>query len=80
MASRKKATNVGGVGSPSKSVSAVSVVDNNGEVIRTYSKEAHGADFRAHADEFAGKVEGRKVVKAVGPVEEDGGSEGGEDE
>jgi len=47
-----------------KGATAVSVVDNNGDVIRTYSKEEHGAEFLGHAKEFASKVEGRKVVKA----------------
>lgn len=43
---------------------AVNVVDSNG-VIRTYSEKEHGKNFLDLANEFAGKVEGRKVVKVV---------------
>lgn len=48
-------------GKPGAKDTAVDVVGANG-VIRTYSKELHGAKFRAYADEFAGKAEGRHVV------------------
>ena len=48
-------------GKPSAKATSVDVVGANG-VIRTYSKELHGAKFRAYADEFAGKAEGRHVV------------------
>ena len=50
---------------PAKSAKVVSVVDNHGEHIRSYSEKEHGEDFRALADEFASKVEGRKVVAEV---------------
>lgn len=46
---------------PTKNATAVDVVDGSG-VLRTYSKAQHGAKFLDHANEFAGKVEGRKVV------------------
>ncbi len=49
---------------PGKDAKEVDVIDANG-VIRTYSLKEHGKDFRKHADEFAGKVEGRKVVAAA---------------
>lgn len=48
---------------PSKNATAVSVLDKNGEVIRQYSQEKHGDSFLDHANEFAGKEEGRKVVE-----------------
>lgn len=53
-------TKLGGK-APGKNATAVDVIDANG-VIRTYSQEKHGKNFREHADEFASKVEGRKVV------------------
>lgn len=46
---------------PAKNATEVNVIDSNG-VIRTYSVEEHGKKFLEHAEEFASKVEGRKVV------------------
>lgn len=40
---------------------SVDVVGGNGEVIRTYSKQQHGADFLELAKEFASKVAGRTL-------------------
>ena len=45
-----------------KGADIVDVIDANGTVMRSYSEEQQGEDFRAHADEFASKAEGRKVV------------------
>lgn len=47
-------------GKPGAKDTAVDVLFKGG--VRTYSKELHGAKFRAYADEFAGKAEGRHVV------------------
>lgn len=66
-AKRAAPKNVGGAApaaSKFKGAKAVSVLGNDGDVIRTYSKEQHGDKFLAHAEEFASKEEGRKVVKA----------------
>lgn len=41
---------------------SVDVHAPDGSVIRTYSKERHGDGFLDHANEFASKVVGRKVV------------------
>lgn len=57
----KAAAEVGGT-PPTKSATLVDVLDKNGAFIRTYSVKVHGEDFRELAEEFAGKVEGRKVV------------------
>lgn len=57
--------NVGSGAAPKKGGTAVDVVGVDG-FIRTYSKKEHGADFRALADEFASKAEGRKVVAHKG--------------
>lgn len=46
----------------SKSDTVAHVYDRNEEVIRSYSKEQHGAEFIDHANEFASKEEGRRVV------------------
>lgn len=54
---------VGGA-APKKGATVVDVVGPEG-VIRTYSQEEHGKKFLEYADEFAGKVEGRKVVAHV---------------
>jgi hypothetical protein len=50
---------------------AVDVVDKEGAVVRTYTAKQHGKDFKDLADEFAGKVEGRKVVASDNADEED---------
>jgi hypothetical protein len=52
--------NLGGK-KPAKNASVCDVVDANG-VIRSYSVKVHGDDFLKLAEEFAGKVDGRKVV------------------
>jgi len=49
--------------------SSVSVYDPAGKYIRTFSKERHGADYKAKAKEFVEKVEGRKA-KDGGPEKE----------
>ena len=48
-------------GGDDEETDAVNVVDSNG-VIRSYTRKEHGDDFLKLANEFAGKVEGRKVV------------------
>ena len=47
----------------SKKAEQVKVVDQNGELVREYSLKVHGEDFLTLAEEFAGKVGGRKVVE-----------------
>lgn len=46
---------------PGKNADIVDVIDGGG-LIRSFSEAQHGKKFREHADEFASKVEGRKVV------------------
>ena len=62
---RARGAKVGGVkptATTLKGAKSVVVNDKNGAFIREYSQEVHGADFLAHANEFASKEEGRSVV------------------
>ena len=67
--STKKADGAGKPKAPRGGGTAVDVVGASG-VIRTYSIKVHGKDFKKHAEEFASKVEGRKVVAHKSAKEE----------
>lgn len=59
---KKKTESPEASASPKASASkSVDVLDGHGEFIRTYSEAVHGEDFRVLAEEFAGKVKGRKL-------------------
>ena len=45
-----------------KAKNSVDVLNPDGTFLRSYSKEKHGDDYRALADEFASKVKDRTVV------------------
>ena len=73
--SSKKAGGVDKPAAPKGGGTSVDVLGANG-VIRTYSIKVHGKDFKKHAEEFASKVEGRKVVahKSAKAEDEDVGT------
>ncbi|QGH73127.1 MAG: alkyl hydroxyperoxide reductase E [Podoviridae sp. ctviO18] len=58
----KAANKTAKMGAVKSGQSEVTVVDRNGDVVHTYSKREHGAEFLKLAQEFAGKVEGRKLI------------------
>jgi len=69
MATKKKAPTLGGAPATVKPAKVTGVKNPTvanvlvgGEVVRTYSKDEHGASFLDHAKEFAGKEAGRSVV------------------